>query len=97
MTPPEVNPASALDERTYEHAPVVRNDHAEGPLTRLLEQQTAQLPSSFFLMSSVGAMAAAVILELRGRHRLSTFVAMWAPSLMMAGIYNKLIKTMGSR
>jgi hypothetical protein len=37
------------------------------------------------------------MLELRGRERLSTIVGMWVPTLMVAGVYNKLIKTVGTR
>lgn len=93
----DVNPASERSTRDYERAPVLRSDHAEGPITRLIEQQTAKLPSAVFLVGALGAMTASAVFELRGRHRLSTFVGMWAPTLMIAGIYNKLIKTVGSR
>ena len=97
MADVDVNPASDLSARMYERAPVVRSDHAEGAITRMIEQQTAKLPSAFFLLGALSAMTASAVLELRGRHRLSSFVGMWAPTLMIAGIYNKLIKTVGSR
>jgi hypothetical protein len=86
----EINPAARLADRDYQHAPVVRSDHAEGPITRLIA-------SGFFLVGAAGAMLASAIFELRGRTRLSSFVGMWAPTLMIAGIYNKIIKTVGSR
>lgn len=90
----DTNPASHAPETT---APVVRNDHAEGSLTRLIEHQTAKLPSSFFLLTTLGCMAATAVLEYKGRSRLSHYVGMWAPTLMIAGMYNKLIKTLGTR
>lgn len=93
----EVNPAAHTAELEARHAPIVRPEHAEGPITRIIEQQTAKLPSSFFLLAALGAMTASAVLELRGRRRLSAFVGLWPPTLMMAGIYNKLIKTIGSR
>ena len=93
----DVNPAAHTATMEARHAPVVRSEHAEGPITRLIEQQTAKLPSSFFLLAAMGAMSASVVFELKGRHRLSAFVGLWPPTLMMAGIYNKLIKTLGSR
>ena len=93
MSQIETNPAA----HDRPSAPLVRHDHAEGPLTRLIEQQTAKLPSSFFLLTTLGCMAATVVLEYRGRHRLSQYIGMWAPTLMVAGMYNKLIKTLGTR
>ena len=65
----DVNPASERSTRDYERAPVLRSDHAEGPITRLIEQQTAKLPSAVFLVGALGAMTASAVFELRGRHR----------------------------
>ncbi len=93
----DINPATRLADDTYPKARVLRSDHAEGELTRLIEQQTAKLPSAVFLLGALAAMGASVVLEVRGRTRMSTFVGMWAPTLMIAGVYNKLIKTVGTR
>ena len=66
-------------------------------LTRLIEQQSAKLPSHFFLFSAFGAMAASLAFELSGRSRASRFVGMWPPALLMMGMYNKLVKILGAR
>lgn len=89
--------ASHQDESEYESSRVVRDQHAEGMLTRLIEQQTAKLPSDFFLWSAFGSMGLSLYLELSGRHQTSRFIGMWAPSLLIMGLYNKLIKLTGSR
>jgi hypothetical protein len=97
MSEIETNPAAGFTEDSYPKARVLRSDHSEGEITRLIEQQTAKLPSAAFLLAAAAAGVAAVVLELRGKERLSTIVGMWVPTLMVAGVYNKLIKTVGTR
>jgi hypothetical protein len=77
--------------------PVVRPEHAEGELARLVEQQTAKIPSHWFLFSAIGSMGLSLALELSGRTRASDFVSRWPTPLLIAGIYNKLVKTLGTR
>lgn len=96
-----VNPARRASMADYSEshplaAPVVRPEHRESDFTRLIEQQTAKIPSHVFLFMSVSAMAASLALELAGRTRPSRFVGMWAPSLLILGVYNKLVKTFGA-
>src|SRR5690606_25537376 len=93
----ETHPAAGLTEDSYPKARALRSDPPEGAITRLSEQQTAQLPYAAFLLPAAAAGVAAVVLELRGKERLSTIVGMWVPTLMVAGVYNKLIKTVGTR
>jgi hypothetical protein len=91
-----VNPASEASLRPVP-APVVRPEHAEGHLARVLEQQTAKIPSHWFLFGALGSMGLALGLELSGRSRASRFVSRWPTPLLIAGIYNKLVKTLGTR
>lgn len=77
--------------------PVVRPEHAEGDLARLIEQQTAKLPSHWFLFAALGVMGASLGLELSGRSRAARFIGMWPTPLLVAGMYNKLVKTLGTR
>lgn len=78
-------------------APVLRPEHAEGAFARLIEQQTAKIPSHWFLVGAFGAMWASLILELSGHTRASRFVGTWPTPLLVGGIYNKLVKTLGTR
>lgn len=96
-TPEDVNPASEKSEQLYEPSRVVRDRHVEGRLTRLIEQQTAKLPSDFFLWCALGSMGLSLYLELSNRHDSSRFVGMWAPALLIMGLYNKMIKLIGTR
>lgn len=96
MSNPETNPAAEASMNAVA-VPVVRPEHAEGELARLIEQQTAKIPSHWFLFSAAGAMALALALEVSGRTRASQFVSRWPTPLLVAGIYNKLVKTLGTR
>ena len=95
--PREVNPAAHASLAVYEPAPVVRDEHTEDALTRLIEQQAAKIPSAWFLLASFAAMLAAAAFEARGKTRWSNFVGMWAPTLLITGVYNKLVKSLGPR
>ena len=94
----EVNP---MRDRTssefYEPAPRARAAHAEGSFTRVIEQQAAKIPSSVFLTAALASMALSAIVEFTGRRHYSRFIGMWAPTLLSMGIYNKLVKTLGTR
>jgi hypothetical protein len=70
--------------------------HAEGPLARSLEQQTAKLPSDLFLWAAVGSILASLVLKATHKNHDSTFIGQWAPTFLLLGIYNKLVKQHGS-
>ena len=69
---------------------------AEGPVAKAIEKRTAQLPSDTFLWAAFGAMGFSALLHLRGRTAESSFVGQWAPTLLILGIYNKIVKVAGS-
>ena len=63
----------------------------------MIEQQTAKIPSHWFLLAALGSMSASLMLELAGRQRESRFVGQWPSPLLIMGVYNKLVKTIGTR
>jgi hypothetical protein len=67
----------------------------EGPIAKAIEEQTAKLPSDLFLWAAVGSMAASLTLKALKNDHLSLFVGQWAPSFLLLGIYNKLVKLEG--
>ena len=73
-----------------------RNDHREGVLARSIEEQTAKLPSDTFLWAALGSIAASLALKLSGRGKDALFVGQWAPTFLILGLYNKLVKQLGS-
>ena len=92
----DVNPAAQAS-LTATPAPVWRPEHAEGDVARLIEQQAAKVASHWFLLGALGAMGLSLGLELGGRQRASRFVGQWPAPLLLMGIYNKLVKTLGTR
>jgi hypothetical protein len=97
MSEPEVNPMRDRDiDELYQPTRRASVRHAEGTLTRVVEEQTAKIPSAVFLVISLGAMATSAALELAGRTRWSRFIGMWVPSLLSMGIYNKIVKSADS-
>jgi hypothetical protein len=80
--------ATSFAERDYEHS--------EGKIARTIEQQTAKLPSDAFLWMAVGAMTASATLQMMGNRNVSLFVGQWAPTFLIFGLYNKLVKQLGS-
>ncbi len=93
----DVNPAAGESEISYRPAPVFRPEHGETRLTRIVEEQSAKVPSDLFLFLALGAMAATAALELLGRRRASRFIGLWPGPLLTMGVYNKLVKTFGAR
>jgi hypothetical protein len=72
------------------------SEQREGPIARKIEQQTAKLPSDLFLWSAVGSLAGSALLQLAGRREQAVFVGQWVPTLLILGLYNKLVKVVGS-
>ncbi len=73
-----------------------REEHTEGKVARAIETQTAKLPSDLFLWAAVGSMGLSLSLQLLGRSHLSNFVGQWAPTFLLLGVYNKIVKVAGS-
>lgn len=73
-----------------------RQEHAEGSIARTIEQQTAKLPSDLFLWAAGASMGGSLFLHCTGRKEASVFVGQWVPSLLMLGVYNKIVKVLGS-
>jgi len=69
--------------------------HKEGKFAKMLEDQTAKIPSDAYLWAAVGTMALSLSLFLSGKKHSSMFFGQWAPSLLIIGLYNKLVKIEG--
>ena len=70
--------------------------HSEGAVAKTIEEQTAKLPSDTFLWMAVGAMTASATLQIMGQRHVSLFIGQWAPTFLIFGLYNKLVKQLGS-
>jgi hypothetical protein len=71
-------------------------EHQEGVVARTIEQQTAKLPSDLFLWLAAGSIAASATLKIMGRDKDAMFVGQWPPTFLILGLYNKIVKVLGS-
>ena len=69
----------------------------EGPVAKAIEHQTSKIPSDVFLWAALGFLGVSAM-QSAGNRRDSgnTFLSQLAPTLLMLGIYNKLVKIAGS-
>lgn len=70
--------------------------HSEGSVARTIEQQTAKLPSDVFLWAAGASIVGSLAFQFSGREHASLFVGQWAPTFLILGLYNKLVKVAGS-
>lgn len=70
-----------------------REEIREGQVTRKVEEQTSKIPSIGYLGMAVGSMAISAVTALVFKKRaLGNFFGLWAPSLLLIGLYNKVVK-----
>ena len=55
-------------------------EHDEGALAKMIEEQTAKLPSDVFLWAAGGSIVGSLIFQLMGDEKKSVFVGQWAPT-----------------
>ncbi len=73
-------------------------EQKEGPVARAIESRTSRLPSDLWLWASGASMLVSLGLQLSGNRKtkqVSNFVGQWVPTLLIFGLYNKLVKVAG--
>ena len=73
-----------------------RPEHREGVVARSIETQTAKLPSDLWLWAAFGSIAASLTFQITGKKENALFVGQWAPTFLILGLYNKMVKLHGS-
>ena len=73
-----------------------RQDHSEGTIAKSIEEQTAKLPSDVFLWAAASAMVASAAMQVSGHKQVSNFIGEGVPTLLIFGLYNKMVKLLGS-
>jgi hypothetical protein len=69
----------------------------EGTTTRKLEELTSSMPSSTWLIAAGASIVGSLVLKIMGRSQTAIFVGEWAPTFLILGLYNKLVKVAGSQ
>ena len=89
---------NVLNMETMVHEPrtTPRPDQREGVVARSIEQQTSKLPSDTFLWAALGSIGASLVLQMMDKKEYANFVGQWAPTLLILGLYNKMVKLHGS-
>lgn len=77
-----------------EHAK--QTNQVEGKTTKAIEKVTSGVPSATWLILAGGSIVGSLVLKMLGKHTHANFVGQWAPTLLMIGLYNKLVKVLGS-
>lgn len=70
--------------------------HSEGRMAHAIEDQTAKLPSDLFLWAAGGSIIGSMVYQMMGERHKSLFIGQWAPTFLILGLYNKLVKVAGS-
>ena len=71
-------------------------NYKEGRWARTIEHETAKLPSDLFLWAALASIAASLAFQMANRKDAALFVGQWVPTFLLLGIYNKLVKQLGS-
>ena len=74
----------------------VEGGHSEGSLAKMIEEQTVKVPSDVFLMAAGASIVASLACQAAGKDRQAVFIGQWAPTLLILGLYNKIVKLNGS-
>jgi hypothetical protein len=70
--------------------------YPEGQTATAIESQTAKVPSDVFLWAAGGSIATSLVLKMMRRNHDALFVGQWAPTFLLLGLYNKLVKLFGT-
>lgn len=74
-------------------------EQTEGPVARAIEMETSRIPSDVWLWMAGASMLASLGLQFFGGKKTrdhSLFVGQWVPTLLILGLYNKIVKVAGS-
>jgi hypothetical protein len=75
---------------------VIPHEHREGYLTEQIEHYTSQVPSGTYLSLAVASIGLSLALQMLGRKHEAQFVGQWVPTILILGLYNKMVKQHGS-
>lgn len=84
------------DEHTKSEPRRDATSRTEGPVAKAIEEKTSRFPSDVFLWTAGGAIAASIALQATHHKERGNFVAQWVPTILLLGLYNKMVKLHGS-
>jgi hypothetical protein len=75
---------------------VQAGEHGEGYITQEVEHYTSAVPSGTYLSLAIASIGISLALQLSGRKHAAQFVGQWVPTILILGLYNKMVKQHGS-
>jgi hypothetical protein len=73
-----------------------RPERTEGGVAKAIEKQTSKMPSDWFLIAAVAALGTSLAMQASGSRHRALFFGQWVPSILLLGVYNKIVKVAGS-
>ena len=70
------------------------NNHRVAEKIKKIGQATSAIPPATWLLLGGGAIVGAAVLKVMGRDAGAQFVGQWAPTLLVLGLYQKMVKLM---
>lgn len=74
----------------------IKHAYPEGRMATTIERQTAKIPSDLFLWAAGVSIVGSLTLKSMRRDEDALFVGQWAPTFLLLGTYNKLVKLLDS-
>jgi hypothetical protein len=74
---------------------ITKEPQQEGAIARGIERQTSRIPSDLFLWTGLAAIGTSLTLALMGRQKVANFIGQWVPTVLLFGVYNKIVKVAG--
>ena len=68
----------------------------EGPIAKGIERQTSKIPSDVFLWAALGSLGVGAAMQAMNYKHRGLFMSQIAPTLLLLGVYNKIVKVAGS-
>jgi hypothetical protein len=69
--------------------------YEEGPVAETIEKRTAKLPSDLFLWAGLASIATSMVFLFAGKKQVANFIGQWVPTVLLFGVYNKIVKVGG--
>jgi hypothetical protein len=74
----------------------INPEHKEGIVAKTIEEQTAKIPSDVYLWAAFGSIGLSLMFKIMKKNDMALFVGQWPPTFLILGVYNKLVKQLGS-
>ena len=71
-------------------------DQREGRVATAIEHQTTKVSSDTFLWLAGLAIVGSLLLKTSKRHEDALFVGQWPAPILLLGLYNKIVRLLGS-